>query len=481
MLKPRSPSFFQTFVSITSLLFMLFMTVYYFGEDSSSGPNQVALLLCAGLAALIGRYNGHQSKDIEQAIVRGISLTINAMLILLVVGALIGCWMLSGTVPMMIYAGLLLLHPEYFYLSCTLLCGAVALCVGSSWTVAATLGVAMLGVAEGFGLSPLITTGAIISGAYFGDKLSPMSDTTNLAAAVAGTDLFTHIRFMSLTSVPVFVCSAFVFWLLGRNSLDAGVVIDFQQLQQALQHNFTLTWYLLLPLLVILLLSVYRMPALPTLAIGVIAGAVLAVVVQQPFIQAQMPAELSAMDASVKMLWQALFQGIQPETGSALLDSLLSRGGMKSMLNTIWLIICAMAFGAVMEQVGLLQKLLQLMLSMVTRSASLISATIATAFATNCIAADQYISLVLPGRMFSEQYQKHQLSPQHLSRALEDGGTVTSALVPWNTCGAYMHGVLHVDPLQYAVYCFYNWLTPLVAILLLQFGVIKLPAVSHRV
>ncbi len=478
MLKPRPPSVLQTLISIISLLLLLFMTVYYFGADSSSGPNQVALLLCAGIAALIGRYNGHHSKDIEQAIVRGISHTINAMLILLVVGALIGCWMLSGTVPMMIYAGLLLLHPEYFYLSCTLLCGVVALCIGSSWTIAATLGVAMLGVAEGFGLSPLITAGAIISGAYFGDKLSPMSDTTNLAAAVAGADLFTHIRFMSQTSVPVFLCSAVIFWLLGRNSTEPGAVIDFQQLQLALQQNFRLGWYLLLPLLVILVLSIKRMPALPTLAIGVLAGAVLALVVQQPFIQAQMPDDLSALDASLMLLWQALYQGIQPETGSATLDSLLSRGGMKSMLNTIWLILCAMTFGAIMEQVGLLQKLLQWVLCLVKRSASLITATIATAFATNCIAADQYISLVIPGRMFSEQYQQHQLAPEHLSRALEDGGTVTSALVPWNTCGAYMHGVLQVDPLHYAVYCFYNWLTPLVAIVLLQLGVIRLPAVG---
>lgn len=478
MLQPRLPSVLQTLISIISLLLLLFMAVYYFGADSSSGPNQVALLLCAGIAALIGRYNGHQRKDLEQAIVKGISHTINAILILLVVGTLIGCWMLSGTVPMMIYAGLLLLHPEYFYLSCTLLCGVVALCVGSSWTIAATLGVAMLGVAEGFGLSALITAGAVISGAYFGDKLSPMSDTTNLAAAVAGTDLFVHIRFMSQTSVPVFLLSALIFWLLGQNSTTPGAASELHQLQLALQQNFRLGWYLLLPLLLILVLSFKRIPALPTLAVGVLSGAVLALVVQQPFIQAQKPHDLSALDASVILLWQALFQGIQPETGSATLDSLLSRGGMKSMLNTIWLILCAMTFGAIMEQVGLLQKLLQWVLCMVKRSASLITATIATAFATNCIAADQYISLVIPGRMFSEHYKQQQLAPEHLSRALEDGGTVTSALVPWNTCGAYMHGVLQVDPLHYAVYCFYNWLTPLVAIVLLQLGVIKLPAVE---
>lgn len=475
MSNPRPASVLQTFVAVVALLLLLGMTVFYFGADSSSGPNQVALLFCAGIAAVIGRYNGHSGKAIEQAIVRGIGLTINAMLLLLVVGALIGCWMLSGTVPMMIYAGLLLLHPEYFYVSCTLLCAGVALCIGSSWTVAATLGVALLGVAQAFDLSPFITAGAIISGAYFGDKLSPMSDTTNLAAAVAGADLFAHIRFMSQTSVPLFCLSALLFWWLGRDAMAPGAVIDTAGLQQALQHNFRLGWYLLLPLLLILLLSIKRVAALPSLALGLLAGAVLAVLTQQTFIQAQMPDDMSVQHASLKLLWQALYQGISPQTGSATLDSLLNRGGMDSMLNTIWLIICAMAFGAVMEQVGLLQKLVQLLLCMVKRSASLITATIATAFATNCIAADQYISLVLPGRMFSDRYQQQQLAPEHLSRALEDGGTVTSVLVPWNTCGAYMQGVLQVDPLQYAVYCFYNWLTPLLAILLVQLGVIRLP------
>jgi NhaC family Na+:H+ antiporter len=475
---PRPSSALQTFIAVGALLLLLSTTVFYFGADSSSGPNQVALLCCAGIAAVIGRYNGHTGKDIEQAIVNGIGLTINAMLLLLVVGALIGCWILSGTVPMMIYAGLSLLHPEYFYLSCTLLCGLVSLCIGSSWTVAATLGVALMGVAGGFELSPFITAGAIISGSYFGDKLSPMSDTTNLAAAVAGADLFTHIRFMSQTSIPLFSFSALIFWWLGRDAMAPGAVIDTAQLQQALQDNVRLGWYLLLPLLVILLLSLKRVAALPSLSAGLICGALLALVTQQPFIQAQMPADISAFDASLKMLWQALYQGIAPQTGYAALDNLLNRGGMDSMLNTIWLIICAMAFGAVMEQVGLLQKLVQLLLCMVRRSASLISATIVTAFATNCIAADQYISLVLPGRMFSERYKQQQLAPEHLSRALEDGGTVTSALVPWNTCGAYMHGVLQVDPLHYAVYCFYNWLTPLVAIALVQLGLIRLPAVN---
>lgn len=479
MTSVKPPSVHDVVLPLLTLLLLLSLAVYYFADDSSAGPNQIVLLISAGVAAIIGIKNGHSIQELEQAIVAGVSLTIHAMLILLVVGALIGCWMLSGTVPVMIYAGLILLQPEYFYLSCTLLCAVAALCIGSSWTIAATLGVAMMGIAEGFGLSALITAGAVISGSYFGDKLSPLSDTTNLAAAVAGADLFSHIRFMSLTATPIFLLSTLLFWVLGLNSAVPEAATDFHELKFALQTNYRLGWYLLLPLLVILLLSLWRVPALPTLAIGGIVGAVLALVAQQPFIQAQMPDTVSAVDASVIVLWQALFQGIQPETGSAVLDNLLNRGGMGSMLNTIWLIICAMTFGAIMEQVGLLQKLLQLLLSLVRRSASLITATIATAFATNCIAADQYIGLVLPGRMFSGHYQQQQLQPEHLSRALEDGGTVTSALIPWNTCGAYMHGVLQVDPLQYAVYCFYNWLTPLIAIVLVQLGFIKLPTARH--
>jgi len=466
----KRPSMLDALFPLVILLILLFFAVYLFGDDSSSGPNQIALMICAGIACIIGLKNGYQGKEIEKGIVKGISLTLGAILILLAVGSLIGTWLLAGTVPTMIYFGLQILQPEYFYVSCCIICALVALCIGSSWTVAATIGVALMGIATGLNASGPITAGAIISGAYFGDKLSPLSDTTNLAPAVAGTDVFTHIKHMVWSTVPSFIIALIIFFFLGLNTQSSASLSEIDLLLSSLEQEFFIAWYLLLPLLVTLGLAMKKIPAFPAIGIGAIFGAVWAVLFQQELILAYAAGDLSLINTNIKVVWQVMFEGVELNTNNPLINDLLSGGGMGSMLNTIWLIITAMTFGSIMEKVGLLQRVVESLLKLSTSIGSLISTTIITAFGTNCIAADQYIAIVMPGRMFKEEYEKRSLAPENLSRALEDGGTVTSALIPWNTCGAYMHSVLLINPLEYAVFCFFNWLTPIIGIIFAFIG-----------
>lgn len=461
----KKPSLLDALFPIVILLGLLALAVYFFGDDSSSGPNQIALILCSGLACLIGLKNGYKRREIEEGIIKGISITLGAILILLAVGSLIGTWLLAGTVPTMIYFGLQFINPQYFYVSCALLCALVALCIGSSWTVAATIGVALMGVASGLGASAPITAGAIISGAYFGDKLSPLSDTTNLAAAVSGTELFLHIKNMLWSTVPSFVIALVIFFFLGFNSTAQLDDSQVNKLLANLEHEFHIAWYLLLPLLVTLFLAMKKMPAFPAIGIGALVGALWAILFQQNLILAYANEGLSMLEANIMVVWQVMFAGVELNSGNASIDRLLSGGGMASMLNTIWLIISAMVFGSIMEKVGLLKRVVESLVSATLKAGGLISTTIVTAFSVNCISADQYISIVMTGRMYKDTYTEQKLAPENLSRALEDGGSVTSALVPWNTCGAYMQSVLLVSPLEYAVFCFFNWLSPIIGII----------------
>ncbi|MCO4797984.1 MAG: Na+/H+ antiporter NhaC [Colwelliaceae bacterium] len=460
----KSASLFDALLPITVLLTLLAMAVYFFGDDSSSGPNQIGLILCGGIACLIGLKNGYSRKEIEDGIVKGVSLTLGAILILLAVGSLIGTWLLAGTVPTMIYFGLQIIDPQYFYVSCAILCALVALCIGSSWTVAATIGVALMGVSSGLGASAPITAGAIISGAYFGDKLSPLSDTTNLAAAVSGTELFAHIKNMLWSTVPSFFLALSVFFFLGLNNVEPVSNNQVNQLMTSLENEFYISGLLLFPLIVTLLLAMKKIPAFPAIGIGALVGAACAIIFQQELILNYATEGLSALEANIMVIWQVMFAGVSLNTGNEAVDDLLSGGGMASMLNTIWLIISAMVFGSIMETVGLLQRVVESLFHLTKKAGSLISTTIVTAFGINCISADQYIAIVMTGRMYKDTYKERELAPENLSRALEDGGTVTSALIPWNTCGAYMQSVLLVNPLEYAVFCFFNWLSPLIGI-----------------
>ena len=458
---PRPPTMGQALLPLIVLVGLLALSVRLYGDAASGGPNQLALLLAAMVAALVGIRNGLAWRDIQEAIVRAVAMATAAIFILLAVGSLIGAWMLCGTVPTLIDYGLRIMDASWFYPAACCLCAVVSLAIGSSWTTAGTIGVALIGVAQGLGLSPAITAGAVVSGSYFGDKMSPLSDTTNLAPAAAGSDLFAHIRHMLWTTLPAFVAAVVLYSVIGSGAEGA---VELGDLQAAMRREFAIGPWLLVPLLVVLLLAVRGFPAFPAILIGALLGAVFAAVFQpDQAVRLAGDETLSRPMAVLSGAWRALFEGYRSETGVAAVDRLLSRGGMGSMLSTVWLIVSAMAFGGAMERAGLLERLIRSILAAARSTGSLISATLATSLTTNILAADQFIAIIIPGRIFRGEYARRGLAPVNLSRALEDAGTLTSALVPWNTCGAYMAATLGVATLDYAPYAFLNWLTPLVA------------------
>ena len=460
-----TPSILQALLPVFALIALLSFSVYLYGEDASSGPNQIALIIGAAVAAAVGWRNGIGWQQIENAIVSGISISLKPILILLCVGLLIGSWIMGGTVPTMIYYSLLILDPSIFYFASCLICALIALSIGSSWTVAGTVGIALIGAAAGLGLSPAITAGAIISGAYFGDKMSPLSETTNLAPAVAGTDLFSHIGHMTWTAVPSILIALLIYALIGLNIESGASADDLAITMNLLTENFMISPVMMLPVLVLLLMANRKLPPIPTILAGGMLGVVLALLFQRQAILA-LPGDAPNLTlALVKGVWTTFFDGFVLQSGNATLDDLMSRGGMISMLNTIWLILCAMIFGASMERTGLLQRLVDYALSFVHGTGSLIATTIVTCIGANIITSDQYIAIVLPGRMYKLEYQSRDLDVKNLSRTLEDSGTITSPLVPWNTCGAYMSGTLGVATLAYFPFCFFNMLCPVIAVI----------------
>ena len=461
----KAASAVDVVVCIAVTVLLLGMSVVLFGSDSSQGANQIALVCGAALAAGIGIKNGHRWKVIEETIVGGISTAMPAVIILFSVGSLIGAWMLCGTVPTMIYYGMLLLDPAVFYAAACVLCAITALSIGSSWTVAGTLGIGLIGIASGMGLSVAITAGAIIGGAYFGDKMSPLSDTTNLAPAVTGIDIFTHIRHMTWTTAPSLLIALVLFTLLGLgesgaesgNTLDATLAL--------LDANFTINPLLLAPVALVVYMAARKVPAVATILSGVAAGVLIALFFQPHAVLAM--AGGSAEHGALQMfrgVWIVLFDGFAASTGDANLDSLLSRGGMSSMLTTVWLVLAAMAFGAAMEKAGILDTLVKNLVKLARSTGSLIATTVGTCLGMNTLTGDQYIAIVLPGRMFKAEYRRRGLHEKNLARVLEDAGTITSPLVPWNTCGAYMAATLGVPTLAYLPFCFFNLINPVVSL-----------------
>jgi NhaC family Na+:H+ antiporter len=476
-LEQPSPSLLDALIPTLTLIGLLSTSVFLFGEDSSYGANQIALIITAFIAITIGMKNGIRWHEFEAALYQGINLAMGAILILLAVGSLIGSWILSGTVPAMIYYGLKLMDPSWFYASSCLVSGLVALSIGSSWTVAGTIGIGFMGVAGGLGLSLEITAGAIISGAYFGDKLSPLSDTTNLAPASVGVGLFEHIRHLLWTTVPSITIALIAFIFIGFNIETSNDNQQIGIIMKQLETHFTISPILLAPIFIVVILAWKKVPAFPSIIIGAITGSFLALIFQQDVIIAFVGDNtLLPILALAKGVWIALFDGFTANTGNSVLDDLLTRGGMSSMLNTVWLIISAMVFGAAMEKAGFLNRLIQGALELAQSSTSLIIITLFTCIGANIVTADQYISIILPGRMYKLEYARRGLAPINLSRALEDSGTVTSPLIPWNTCGAYMAGTLGVATFAYLPYCIFNLVTPMIAIIyaLLNFQIIPL-------
>lgn len=461
----KDPSLRDALIPILSLIALLSLSVSLFGDSSSAGPNQIVLIIGAAIASIIAVRNGHTWNDIQAAMVAGIGTAMGAILILLSVGGLIGTWMMAGTVPSMIYYGLELMNPHVFYAATCLICSISSLSIGSSWTVAGTLGVGLIGVAMGLGLSPEITAGAVVSGAYFGDKMSPLSDTTNLAPAVVGTDLFTHIRHMVWTTTPSFIIALTMFAIVG---LGTDVNTDSAALEQTmdtLSSSFNITPLALFPLAVVFFLAMRKFPPLPTILFGALLGGITAVILQPDVVLAF--ADSSSVGKGLgftKGVWLALADGYVSSTGVADVDSLLSRGGMSSMLTTIWLIISALAFGAVLEHAGMLERLIRSALKMAKSTGSLVATVVCTCIGVNIIAADQYMAIVLPGKMYKAEFARRNLDSRNLSRIIEDSGTLTSPLVPWNTCGAYMAATLGVATFAYLPFAFFNLINPLVSI-----------------
>ncbi|UUO22342.1 Na+/H+ antiporter NhaC [Colwellia sp. M166] len=462
----RQPTMLDAIIPIIVLICLLIAAVTFFGDGSSSGPNQIALLLATGVAAVIGLKNGHTWHAMEKAIIHGISISLGAVLILLAVGSLIGTWLLSGTVPTMVYYGLKIIDPSWFYAATCLVCGVVAMSIGSSWTTAATVGVAFIGIAGGFELSTSVTAGAVISGAYFGDKLSPLSETTNLAPAVAGSELFEHIRYMLWTTIPSITIALILFLIIGFNhsSSDIGNTDSIVSLTNTLENTYNISALNLIPLFILLVLAYKKMPAFPAVAIGAIIGAIWALIFQQELISAMVAEGVESTRGIIMVVWTAFFDGVVVETGNIEIDELLSRGGMAGMLNTIWLVVTALSFGAILEHLGMLKKFVESILASAKSTGSLIASTVATCIGTNLITADQYMAIVMPGRMYKEEYEKRGLHPVLLSRTLEDSGTITSPLIPWNTCGAFMFGALALTSYDYIFYCFFNLINPILAI-----------------
>jgi len=464
MRKPAHPqplTYIEAVIPVVSLIVLVGVSFYLFGDAGASGPNQVALVVATMIAVVIAWRRGHSLDVLREAAVTSVSSGMGAIFILFAVGALIGTWAMSGTLIAMVYYGLQVLSPNYFYMSTAIICAVVSLCIGSSWTTVGTVGVGLMGVAHNMQLDPAITAAAIISGAYVGDTVSPLSDSANLAAAAAGVHLYDHIRETALTSSAAFLLALGMFWSLGSaGDFDASEKIA------AIERAFHITPVLFAPLLAVVSLAILRVPPFTAIFVGALVGAVLAVLVASArVIEFADPAgELPLALALFKGVWLALASGYAATTGDPTIDQFVSRGGMASMLNTIWLVISALAFGGVVEKSGALDKLIAPIISAARSMGALVASLVATTFTVNVVTADQYMAVVLPGRMFKRVFQNRGYAPVTLSRAVGASATPTSALIPWNSCGAYMAATLGVATLSYLPYAVFNFASPLLAI-----------------
>lgn len=545
----KRPSLLLALIPIMVLIGLLSVNVILYGEDSSYGPNQIALLMAAAAAAIAGLFVNIPFKQMLHGVEKAIGSALTAMLILLLIGSLAGTWMMSGIVPAMIYYGLDVLNPKIFLFASAVVCAIVSVATGSSWSTVATVGIALLGIGSALGVSEALAAGAIISGAYFGDKISPLSDTTNLAAAVAGSELITHIKYMLWTTVPSFVIALVIYLLIGYGSESSALISNTSALKQEVASNFdTLSPVLFLVPLVVLGMVIMKFDAVTALFVGAVLGGVFAVVFQPKMITVIAGLDEVAVTASesgdgaeangaagktrppsyIKRSYTAFINSMALETTrfsdeetdafkeqleAARLASarrqfndpdltpaafaksevpleesfpeleakvatakLLKGKGMKGMLNTIWLIITAMCFGGVMQACGFLKRITDPLVGMAQSNGSLVATTTGSCIFVNATASDQYLAIVVPGQMFRETYEERGLAPENLSRTLEDSGTVTSVLIPWNTCGAAQSAVLGVATIVYAPFCFFNLISPLMTMIVgfLGFKIAKL-------
>ena len=445
------------------LVVLLTYNVTVFGDDALSGSNQFILLLGGGVAGLLGHRNKVTYGEMLQKVGENLQSVTGPILILLLVGALTGTWLLSGIIPAMIDFGLQIANPRFFLPACVLISALVSLATGSSWSTSATIGIALIGIGKALDLPVGMVAGAVISGAYFGDKLSPLSDTTNLAPAMAGSELFAHIRYMLYTTLPCIVITLLLFIVLGWSFSSSGEV-NTSFLSESIRKKFNITpWLFLVPLIVIIMI-IKKTPSLLALFVGTLLGGLFALIFQPQLLMDLSGSSVLNFKTIYKSIFNAITVDTQIETNDPLLNELFSSGGMQGMLGTVWLIICAMVFGGVMDAIGALQAISNAFLKWAQTNFQLIAGTAATSLTVNLTASDQYLAIVVPGKMFAKAYRDRNLAPENLSRTLEDAGTVTSVLVPWNTCGAYQSGVLGVGVAEYFFYAFFNWLSPLMTL-----------------
>ena len=457
--KNRELSILEALTPVLALVIMLFYNVRIFGDDSLSGSNQFILLLGSAIAVIIGIKNRVSFSKMMSDVSENMKSTSTAIFILLMVGALAGTWLVSGIIPTMIYYGLKLLNPTIFLPACLIICAIISVATGSSWTTSATVGIALIGIAEVLGIPLGMTAGAVLSGAYFGDKMSPMSDTTNLAPSIAGTDLFTHIKYMAYTTIPTFIVTLIVFIIIGITVSTNGEASISSMLTDIDKAFYISPWLFLVPSIVIFLV-VKKSPPLIALFVGTILAAVVALFLQPEILMHIANASELNFNVAYKGLMKAITVKTSVPTDNEILVDLFSSGGMAKMMPTIWLLICAMAFGGVMDAIGALAKISNYLLQLFDSIFGLFASTVFTCIGLNLSASDQYMAIVVPGKMYAKAFKDKGLAPENLSRTLEDSGTVTSVLIPWNTCGAYHSGVLGVSVGEYFVYAIFNWLSP---------------------
>lgn len=454
----------EALIPVVLLMLMLAYNIFFAdGEALGTYSNQIILLIGGVFAAIVGFYNKVTFQTMLTEIWENLRSVFLPIMILFLVGALAGTWLVSGIIPAMVYYGLKVLSPEIFLPASVIIAALISIATGSSWTTSATVGIALVGIGTALGIPAGMIAGAVISGAYFGDKMSPLSDTTNLAPAMAGTDLFTHIRYMSITTIPSIVITLIVFTILSFN-VEANGTTNVDDLLHTIETTFNITPYLFVVPIMVVVLILFKTKPLIALGAGVGLAGVFAMIFQSEIL-------LQLSDSETMTLMKAIFTDTQIVTDNESLNELFSSGGMQGMLWTILLITCAMVFGGIMDGIGALSRITKALLSVATSVFGLFSSTVISCLGLNVIASDQYLALVIPGKMFKQAYEDRGLAPENLSRTLEDSGTVTSVLIPWNTCGAYQAGVLGVGVGEYFVYAIFNWLSPFMTLLFAAFKI----------
>ena len=464
IIQNKELSISEALIPVFLLMVMLAYNIFFAGgELLGEYSNQYILLIGGAIAAIVGFLNRVPLTIMLNEVWENMKSVFVPIMILFLVGALAGTWLVSGVIPAMVYYGLQVLNPSIFLPASVIIAAIISIATGSSWTTSATVGIALVGIGTALGIPSGMIAGAVISGAYFGDKMSPLSDTTNLAPAMAGTDLFTHIKYMTFTTVPTIVITLIVFSVISTTIETTGSA-DVSGLLNTIKNTFQITPYLFIVPLVVIALILLKTKPLVALGIGVILAAIFAFIFQSHVLD-------SLADSNFKAIIKAVFVDTEIITENEKLNELFSAGGMKGMLWTIFLITCAMVFGGVMDAIGALAKITKALLKMATSIFGLFFSTAMSCIGLNAIASDQYLAIVIPGKMFKKAFEDKELAPENLSRTLEDAGTVTSVLIPWNTCGAYQSGVLGVGVTEYAVYAVFNWLSPIMTLLFAAFQI----------